>query len=175
MVTVQNMQSKLEVWRNTSAGARWYQAYDLQGRQSSRTVPGGKTFTITAFERQINQEMAAEPHMDLFRNGTFVIVKPAEDTILDEIQSPDSMTDEEVTAGVRAVMYEEASLDEWLDGITSPVTLDRIYTEFVLEDAPTTVISRMKEKLEEVRPSVPERVVVSTGDNAEPSEAKKGR
>lgn len=171
--TVQNMQSRLEVWRNTAAGSRWYQSFDLQGRTTSKVVAGGKTFTLTAFERQINQEAAAEPHMDLFRNGTFVIVRPSEDTVLDEIQSPESMTDEEIEAGVRAVMYENADLDAWLEGVSSPITLRRVYEQLVIEDAPNTIVSKMKVRMNEVEPGVPERVVVSTATNTVPADRPK--
>lgn len=173
--TMQNMQSRLEVWRNTAAGARWFQSFDLQGRSTSKVVQGGKTFTLTAFERQINQEAAADPAMDLFRNGTFVLVKPAEDTIIEEVQSPESMTDEEIESGVRAVMYEEGvKLRDWLDEVSSPITLQRVFEQLVVEDAPNTLITEIKDMIDEVQPGTPERVVVSTSTNAEES-PKKGR
>lgn len=173
MVTVQNMQSKLEVWRNTAAGFRWYQSYDLQGRPTSKTVAGGRTFTITAFERQINQEAAAEPEMDLFRNGTFVIVKPAEDTIMDEIASPESMTDEELVAGVRAVLYEDGDIKTWLEGVTSVITLQRVLEQLVAEDAPKKTIDHVKERIAESQPPTPERVIVTTSEAVQSDEVAK--
>ena len=94
----------VEVWQNTTAGLRWAEVTDRQGRQTSRIVKGGRTFLITPFERQLNQDAAASAELDHFRNGTFVLVKAATDTDMAEIESADSLTDAEVLGIVHNLM-----------------------------------------------------------------------
>jgi len=128
------MQSKAEVWKNEAAGMRWVKATDRNGKEISRVVQPGKVFTITAFDRQINQDSFATPKLDLFRNGTFVLVKPADDTILEEIESPDSLTEGEVQGIVYDILAKKVTARQAIAKMTSPIALNRILTALVLED-----------------------------------------
>ncbi len=163
MSTVLQMQAKVEVWKNTAAGMRWYVAFDLQGRETTKTVPGGRTFTLSTFERQINQERAVSPEVDLFRNGTFVLAKPSEDTVLEEVQTPNSMTDSEIDELVREIVFGDLKVADAIEKINSSVTLSRLYEALVLEEkSPKNVISTVKKKMDSLESVAVEREVITT-------------
>lgn len=122
---------ELEVWKNVTKGMRWYTRFDARGLESDARVLGGRTFTLTPFERQINQEKAASGELDLFRNGTFLLVRGAESTNEEEIRSPASLSNDEIEEIVQRVMAEPDELDEILEGMTSAVVLDRL-VEFMV-------------------------------------------
>lgn len=171
--TVEQMQSTLEVWKNTSLGPRWVVVFDLQGRETTRVISGETTFTITTFERQINQERAATPELDLFRDGTFVLVKGSKETQVSEVESPQSMTDAELVQFVNDVVYADGTvkerivlLNERLDLIESPVTLQRMFEAFAMnDDTPTSITAVVKKKmaLKQGSPQEREIVTVPTG------------
>jgi len=136
-----------EVWKNEAAGMRWVKITDRQGKDGSRNVQAGKVFTITAFDRQINQDSFATPEQDLFRNGTFVLVKAAEDTIMDEIESPDSLTESEVQGIVYDILAKKVTGEQAVRKINSPIALNRILTALVVEeDAPNSAVQAVKAK-----------------------------
>lgn len=134
----------VEVWKNTANGTRWYTAFDVQGREISKLVNGGRTFTLTTFERQINQEKAALPELDLFRNGTFSIVKKSEDTRDEEISSKDSRTDQELMEMAMDMIADPKTAGEKLAELSSPQTIHRLLEQLVVEDAPATLIEKTK-------------------------------
>jgi len=165
--TVEEARAELEVWQNTSSGAKWYVCYDRQGRETTKVVKGGRTFTISSFERQINQDLAASPEMDLFRNGTFVLKKESAETDRAEIESPDALTDAEIEEMVREVMHGSVDIADVIADISSLVTMNRIYEALVVEDASASTIEKVKTKIAELDPSRPiERTVVTTAPAA---------
>ncbi len=141
-----DQRDKIEVWKNSAAGMRWYKILDRQGFEHGKTVQGGRTFTLTAFDRQINQDLAATPEQDLFRNGNFVLIKKAEDTQMDEIESPDSFTDAELTTLVHEILAKDKTIEAAIHFIESPVTLGRLMEELVIEDAPKSAIDAVRDK-----------------------------
>ena len=158
-----------EVWKNTAAGMRWMKVIDRQGRETGKTVMGGRTFTITTFDRQVNQDRAAEPGLDLFRNGTFVLVKESEETIQDEVASSDSLTDSELATAVHEILAKNMTAEEVIYKVESPVTLGRLLEALVAEDAPKSAIDVVKAKKHGIEPGAAvERVAV-----APPPEPKK--
>ncbi len=138
----------IEVWKNTAAGMRWYKILDRQGREVGKTVQGGRTFTLAPFDRQINQDEAASPEQDLFRNGNFVLIKAAEDTNMDEIESSDSFTDAELSALVHEILAKDKTIEQVIYPIESPVTLGRLMEELVIEDASKSAIDAVRKKKE---------------------------
>jgi hypothetical protein len=127
----------IEVWKNTAAGMRWYKILDRQGREVGKTVQGGRTFTLAPFDRQINQDEAASPEQDLFRNGN-----------LDEIESSDSFTDAELSALVHEILAKDKTIEQVIYPIESPVTLGRLMEELVIEDASKSAIDAVRKKKE---------------------------
>jgi hypothetical protein len=142
-----------ETWRNTSLGIKWYKCFDVQGRETTKVVKGGGVFTLTTRERQMNQE-AAIPELDLFRNGTFVLKRAADDTDPDEIASPNSLTDAQIEEIYNQVTHGEENLVQYLASIESSVTLQRMLEIFVAEgDSKESDVKAIKARMEEVNPS----------------------
>lgn len=150
-----DQRDKIEVWKNSAAGMRWYKILDRQGFEHGKTVQGGRTFTLTAFDRQINQDLAATPEQDLFRNGNFVLIKKANDTQMDEIESPDSFTDAELTTLVHEILAKDKTIEVAIHFVESPVTLGRLMEELVIEDAPQSAIDAVRAKKESKEATVP--------------------
>lgn len=167
-----------EVWKNETAGMRWVKVTDRLGKETTRVVQSGKVFTITPFDRQINQDSFAVPEQDLFRNGTFVLVKQAEDTNMDEIESPDSLTDSEVQGIVYDILAENLTGEQAIRKITSPIALNRILTALVLEDdVPQSSIDAVRDKQSAMGGGTKvaaERVLVTPAEEPEVVETPRG-
>ena len=152
----------VEVWKNSAAGMRWIKVLDRQGREIGKTIQGGRTFTISTFDRQVNQDAAAESDLDLFRNGTFVLVKASTETNEDEIESSDSLTDAELATMVHEILAKSLTAEQAIFKITSPVTLGRLLEALVVEDASKSAIDAVKAKKQNVEPGAAvEREVVT--------------
>ena len=161
-MTMKDIKDSVEVWKNTAAGMRWYQETDRMGRQTGKIVKGNRTFTISPFDRQVNQDSVASAEQDHFRNGTYVLVKAAADTDLAEIESPDSKTDSEILSIVYELMAGNISIDKALYGVKSPIALGRIYERAVIEDASKSVVDELKRRRDAAtKTEVRERAVVS--------------
>lgn len=142
---MQQTQADTEIWLNTAAGMRWFKALDLYGRETTKTVNGGKTFTLTVFERQLNQANVASPELDLFRNGTFELRKKSENTNEEEVRGPDALTEVEITGLVMELIHGQDTPKQALAGVSSEVTLNRVIEALVLEDADASLIAQVKE------------------------------
>jgi hypothetical protein len=142
--------AKKELWKNVSPGLRYYLRLDPIGNQTHGVVQAGKTFTISDVERQLNQEIAHDPKADLFRNGTFVLVKPTKNTIEDEVESVNSLSDHEIETAVSEMLGDdEVPLDLMMETVTSAVTAERILEELVIQDAPQSWVDRAKVLIKE--------------------------
>lgn len=148
-----NQEDRMETWLNTSMGFKWYKCFNAQGIETTKVVQGGKTFTVTTLERQINQE-ASSPNQDLFRNGTFVLKRASADTQVEETESPNALTDGQIEEIQRDATYGNLKLDGYLAQIDSPVTLSRLYEAFVLDEASKTAdVAAIKARISEVNPN----------------------
>lgn len=163
-------QPSVEVWMNTTAGMRFYVSHDRMGTETTRTVNGKRTFTISTFDRQINQERAANAKQDLFRNGEFVLVRKGNDTNEEEVASDQSFTDAELAGVVHEVMAENKVMAEVVAGVDSLPLLNRFQEALVLEDAPASAIEAVKDRIEEVKggPEVQRAEVKASGSSRIP-------
>lgn len=159
---VEKLQSQVEVWKNTSPGAKWYICFDLQGRETSKVVEGNRTFTLTTFERQINQDRAATAEQDLFRNGTFVLSKPSSETNPEEVSSPNAKTDGEIEGLVREIEYGDLKTADAIAEVDSPVTLQRLYDALKEAGAHHAKLNVVKKKIDSITNAPVEREVVMT-------------
>jgi hypothetical protein len=156
----------VEVWRNAANGPRWYIVYDVHGRESSKVVGSGRTFSLTVFERQVNQEKAATPDLDLFRNGGFILEKAAEDTVETEFASPNARTDAELEELALDLMGGHQEIDKVLRDLTSATTLNRLMEQLVAEGADSSLVEKVREAYHKVDTSKqarrgPRQVVVT--------------
>lgn len=135
-----------ELWKNVSPGLRYYIRLDPIGNQTHGLVQAGKTFTISDVERQLNQETAHDSDADLFRNGTFVLVRPTDDTELDEVESVNSLSDKDIELAVSEMLADDSvPLELMMETVTSAVTAERILEELVIQDAPQSWVDKSKE------------------------------
>jgi hypothetical protein len=140
-----------ELWKNVSPGLRYYIVLDAIGNQTFGLAQPGRTFTITPLERQLSQQAAHDSKADLFRNGTFVLIKDTEDTVVEEITSPDSVTDGEIeTAVAEALAGDTVPIEAMIERTSSVVTGQRILEELVLQDAAQSLVNAAKAKIESV-------------------------
>lgn len=140
----------IEVWKNVTKGMRWFTRFNVQGAETDGRVQGGRTFTLTPFERQVNQEKAATNELDLFRNGTFILVRGAKDTVDEEISSPSSLTQSELSDLAVQVLAEPDDLDGILAQIGKSIpTLDRFKEFLIAHEAPATAIEKVEAALYE--------------------------
>lgn len=152
MSTRIDIETKIEVWKNTASGMRWVTVFDRQGRETNKIVQSGRTFTLTTLERQINQDKVATPEYDTFRNGTFVLIKPSDETDMDEIKSPNSFTETEMLELVHDAMAGSKRLDKVLEQVTSLATLDRLMASLLIVDAPPELTNMVKDRISELNP-----------------------
>ncbi len=141
-----------EVWKNVAAGPRHYICFTAIGEQTNRVVQAGRTFTVSQTERRLNQEAVYDAKVDPFRDGTFIIVRETDDTIIDEFESVDSITDKEIEVAVReAVGGEPERIEGMIAAISGINTANRILEELVVSgDAPSSVVDMAKEKVDEL-------------------------
>jgi hypothetical protein len=149
----------IEIWKNTTHGMRWCKMHDRAGNENTKLVNSKRTFSITPLDRQLNQDIAATPQLDLFRNGTFELVRKADDTNMDEIQSPDSLTEGEVVALSMEVMGNPEGIDFYLKDVSSPVALNRVLDQLVADGVDKSAVSYVKMKIAKFDPSVRAAVV----------------
>jgi hypothetical protein len=98
--------------------------------------------------------MAATPEQDLFRNGTFELIRAAVDTNEQEIESPDSLTENEVIAVSVEVLASPDKVDYFLKDVRSPIALNRVLDQFVADDVDKSAIEYVKMKIKKFDPSV---------------------
>ena len=152
--TMDQAPQKVEVWKNVAKGMRWYTKFDVAGRETDGKVLGGRTFTLTPFERQINQEKAATPELDLFRNGTFVLVRGATETNEDEIRSPSSLSQNELEGLVLEILADPEQFDPILAEMSSPITIDRFKEFAIAHGLPTEMVDKIQAKFDQADGSV---------------------
>lgn len=139
-----------EIWKNVSSGLRHFIIFDPVGNQTHGLVQAGRTFTITALERQMNQQAAHSSDADLFRNGTFVLIKETEETVEDEIASPNSVSDDEIfTAVAEALGGDSVAIEAMLERCSSVVTAQRLLEELIVQDASASLVELAKGKVKE--------------------------
>jgi hypothetical protein len=156
--------TNVEVWKNSSNGMRWYTKFDTMGRETSKTIGANRTFTLTVLERQVNQEKAAMADMDLFRDGTFVLVKEADETNHDEIESVNALTDKDLEEITYKVVDDPGYIDKVLKNIDSAIVINRLLEFLVAEDASVSAIDKTKAAFGEADDSIKatRRTVVTT-------------
>lgn len=154
-----------ELWENTTAGRVCLRFYNQQGMLVDKLVGSRNKFQITPKERLLNQEMAADDDLDVFKNGTFApvrLVESAED--LEAIRNnPNLVTDVDMKAMLSDRRSTKA-LQERLDAITNPYALKRML-EIANEDEGTTArqVKSIEDRLRAVSPATYAEVTAFAG------------
>jgi hypothetical protein len=147
-----------ETWRNPGQGRVVIKRLDHLGQLSNEEmVNAGATFTITALERKLNQNLAYSPEQDFFANGTLVPVDLIEgsDAAREFADNPHLVSDAEMQAlvtpvrGARKAAADEAFLER-LATITNATTLSRLAQLAEEEDAPISRVRAIQARLAQV-------------------------
>jgi hypothetical protein len=140
-----------EVWKNVAAAPRHYICFTSIGELTSKVVQAGRTFTCTSVERRLNQEAVYDAKVDPFRDGTFILVKETDDTVHDEIESVDSITDQEIEVAVNeAIGGDPVRIDTMLRAVSGINTANRILEELVVQDASSSLVNAAKELVDKL-------------------------
>lgn len=138
-----------EIWRNVTQGLRYYIALDPIGNQTHKSVQPGRTFTISPMERRLNQEAAWAEKADMFKNGTFVLEQESPETLSEEVESANALTDKQIEEAVAlAGKGKTEAIETILTDLDSLVTAERILDELVSQDARQSLINAAKNKVE---------------------------
>lgn len=152
------IEQKVEIWKNVSGGLRYYTGLDPMGRETTKLVQAGRTFSVSPLERQLNQQAVADPKFDLFTNGNFILIEEAAETIPEEVESPNSLSDSEIEQLVaQAKAGDSVPLEAAIERATSVMTAQRILEEMVLNDCVPSLTDLAKAKVEQLidKPTVP--------------------
>lgn len=172
-----------ELWKNEAAGIRWVTVFDPVGNPKSQVVHPGKTFLVAPLERQVNQDAVHAKEADLFTNGTFTLVRPTDETVANEIESVNSVSNESISEAIEKVKKGDTSALELMIEVTySHITASRIYEALVVADVAQSWVTMAKTKMDSLEetltddqgnPIVSERVRAGVGTNVPHDEKDK--
>lgn len=147
---VENKQ--FETWQNATRGLVVLKKYNQRGDLGDEVVTAGRSIHITPTERRINQEMAANEDLDMFKNGTLAplrIIDTEEDA--KEIASNPNILSESEMKELFAGHWK--AFDTRVNQIKNPQTLERMLEVASELDAKVRQVETIKERLAEVSPS----------------------
>jgi hypothetical protein len=148
-----------EIWQNPTLGTKYVKMYDHENRLVNVAIRSGKRQAITPKERQINQDLAATPELDMFNNGGLVPVTLVESAAdYDQIKgNPNHVGESDIKEMFK---LDAPEMSDKLSGITNVATLKRI-AEIAAEtstNATTNQIRAVSDRIAEVKPVVQERL-----------------
>jgi hypothetical protein len=157
---------QLEAWLNAGKSRVFINRYDAKGKIRQELIAPGKTFHLSTAERRLNQEMAANEKLDLFRNGMLQPVRLIEGTedaqALTENPNLLQQGEEESIFKLHWRTFEKRIAE--IDNIT---TLERIL-EAATGDATVRQINQIKARLLELTPAPEEMIRPDAGTGPVP-------
>ena len=161
----------LEVWQNTTRGSRWYKSFGVRGEVIDVLVAPGKVFSLTVDARKYNQQISANSRLDLFRNGDFVLKESSAYTVKEEVESKESLTDEEVTELILQVKHGDAKLGDLTADITSISTLERVADAAEANGVHHSSVSALRRRIEDATVGVAHDKLVKGKEDPAPPKA----
>lgn len=147
-----------ETWKNATLGRVAVAKIDRRGDIDHELVSGGGKILLTTDERIMNQEMAANDELDVFKNGTMVPVRLL-DTTEDaaEIASNPNLKSEEDLRNMFKLQWKKFETEcATLSNLTTLLRLKEIAQE---GDATVRQVNVIEARIAEVDPNA---VVVDT-------------
>lgn len=167
----------VETWRNPGQSRVVIRRADRRtgDMTGEEMVNGGKTFTITPLERELNQRMAYSPELDLFSNGTLTPIDLIEgsDAAREFARNPNLLSDGDMQRLVtpargKAKEASDAAFAEKLASINNPTTVARLLQLAEEEDAPISRVRAIQARLSELEGLGMQRTSVDGGSPASP-------
>lgn len=146
-----------ETWKNNGAGRHFLKTLNSKGEFTDLRIDGNKTFHISPEDRRINQEIAANEELDMFKNGAFSPVRLIEsDEDTQEIASnPNLMTEDDMKAIFKGNWK---VFDKQVADISNSRTLDRLLEVAHDIDATVRQVDAIRSRQQKLSP-VDEEVV----------------
>lgn len=143
-----------ETWVNVTKGLVEVTRYDSRGVARGEVVKGGAKFTLSPEERQLNQDVAASPDQDLFKNGVLHPIRLLEDAedYAETASNPNFVSDDEMKELFKLPI---AKLRDRLASINSSATITRIQELAADDDTLTVAKSKViEERFAEFNPQI---------------------
>ena len=157
------IESDKETWENIGKGDIFVLTFDHTGRLKSVPVRAGSKITMSIEERQLNQERAFSPDVDMFTNGRLSpirLVDTADD--YEEIaNNPNHISESDM---VDILKLKGKAFNERIGEITNAVALERMFELASDESANVsmTQFRSLEKRLADVRGDVTEIAEVET-------------
>lgn len=146
----------METWKNVAKGPIELIKLDPRGNERGELIEGGRVFTISREERQINQDRCVAADMDWFTNGRLAPVRipvrilNGDEEDFDLASYPNVIADADLES-----MFAEhwRTFEKRIAEITNPVTLQRILDLAHDKDATVRQVKTIQDRMKEVDPT----------------------
>lgn len=145
--------SEVETWKNASASRVVIKKFSYDGKLKDEIVRGHGVVTVSAQERKINAEMAADASQDVFSNGALLpvqLVETADD--LEQIQENPNLLSE--TDMGELLDGHHKTLESRLGEISSKATVSRLLEIAQERDITTGKLKAIESRLAELDPEI---------------------
>lgn len=143
---------KKEMWKNVTKGTVVVSKFDNNENIVRSDVKSGQTITVTEEERHLNDQLAYDLSVCVFRSGVLEpvrLVDSAED--IEDIKSNPNLKSEAEL--VELIKGHGNKLKSHLSTINNVITLHRIYDLAIEHDVSMSKINAIKAAITEVDPS----------------------
>lgn len=144
---------ELETWQNMGKGPVGLVKLDARGLEDHLVVEGGKTFTLTKQERQINQDRCVASENDFFTNGRLAHVRliDGDEESMAMANNPNSVSESDLQA-----LFGEhwKTFEKKVSAIANVITLQRLQEiADTKDDATAKQVNVIKARLRELDPT----------------------
>lgn len=140
-----------ETWRNATAGYVVVAKINRKGDLDHEIIPGGKSVILSYDERMLNSEGAALESLDVFKNGTMVPVRFADDSEdIAEIQSNPNLKSEDELRALFKLQWKK--FESEVATISNVTTLNRMKEIAGEGDATVRQVNVIESRMGEIAP-----------------------
>lgn len=137
-----------ETWKNQGLGKVVVKRHGEYGVEKDEIVRGGKTLHITAADRRMNQERAANASLDVFTNGMLTPVRVG--SAAEEFEgNANLLTEDDMRALVKS---HPKTFAKKLGEITNPVVVGKLLEIAREEDCTVGRVETIEARLDDVNP-----------------------
>lgn len=139
-----------EVWKNAGQSRIVLQRYGANANERRHEmIGGGRTFTISTPERQLNQNLAASPELDVFCNGMLVPVQLPDDADEEVVNNPNHLRDEQLPALFKLNLR---TFEKRVEQISNSAVLERLLEMAPDRDATVRQVAMIQARIDGLSP-----------------------
>lgn len=143
------MEAVQEIWKNSTRSKIFIARNGPNGTIRHEMVGPGRNFTITADERRMNQNVAANESLDVFVNGWFQPIQLPEDAASEISENPNHIPDDKLP-GFFKLHYR--TFTKRLEQISNTTVLQRLLEIGPDHDATVRQMEEVTKRLNELNP-----------------------